>query len=254
MREYEKEELYGAVKDMLSREKFEGKIAEEIENYGGLIDEDAAAMVVVDKLRSDFFSVARISELKPSDEVTLYARVEFIGNVRNFDGGRVVNVVVSDGTGSCMLVLWDNDVDLVKSGKIKEGSMVKIINGYVKDGYYGMEINMGRWGLVKTGVKEKDIGTERRVEKLNGAKKGIVNVEIRIKEIHPTRIFFTENGERFAASIIAEDESGERKITLWDEMARLIQKFKEGDRIMIERAYVKNGEMQAGDISSIKPI
>jgi len=254
MREYEKEELYEAVKDMLSREEFEGKIAEEIENYGGLIDEDTAAMVVVDKLRSDFFSVARISELKPSDEVTLYARVEFIGNVRNFDGGRVVNVVVSDGTGSCMLVLWDNDVDLVKSGKIKEGSMVKIINGYVKEGYYGMEINMGRWGLVKTEIDGVDIGTERRVEKLNGAKKGIVNVEIRIKEIHPTRIFFTENGERFAASIIAEDESGERKITLWDEMARLIQKFKEGDRIMIERTYVKNGEMHAGDISSIKPI
>lgn len=254
MRDYGKDELYDAVKDLMGRDEFEERIAREIENYGGLIDEEAAAMVVVDKLRSDFFVVARISELKPSDEVTLYARVEFIGNIRNFDGGRVVNVAISDSTGSCMLVLWDNDVELVKDGKIKEGNVIKIINGYVKEGYYGMEINVGRWGLVKTDEGGADICGGRRVEKLNGAEKGIVNVEVRIREIHPTRIFFTESGERFAASIIAEDDSGERKIVLWDEMARIIQKFKEGDMIRIDRAYVKNGEMQAGDISSINPV
>ena len=117
-----------------------------------------------------------------------------------------------------------------------------------------MEINVGRWGLVKTDEGGADICGGRRVEKLNGAEKGIVNVEVRIREIHPTRIFFTDSGERFAASIIAEDDSGERKIVLWDEMARIIQKFKEGDIIRIDRAYVKNGEMQAGDISSINPV
>lgn len=254
MREYGKEELYVAVKDIIDRDEFEERIAGEIENYGGLIDDNTAAMVVVDKLRSDFFNVARISEIKPSDEVTLYARVDFLGKIRSFDGGKVVNTVISDNTGSCILVLWDNDVELVKNGKIEEGKVIKIINGYAKEGYYGTEVNIGRWGLVKTeteGIPE--IGKEKKIEKLNDAKKGIVNIEARIKEIHSTRIFFTENGERFAASILAEDESGERKVVLWDEMARLIQKFREGDMIRIDRAYVKNGEIHAGDISTISP-
>jgi len=76
MQEKGKEELYDAVKDMLSREDFEEKLKKEIERYGGLIDEDAAAMIVVDKLRRDFFNTAKISELEEPQEVTLYGRVE----------------------------------------------------------------------------------------------------------------------------------------------------------------------------------
>ena len=254
MQKYEKAELYEAVKDLLSNEEFEKRVAEEIEEYGGLIDENAAAMVVVDKLRSDFFSIARISELEPSDEATLYARVEFLGKVRSFEGGRVADMVISDGTGSCMLVLWDSDTKLIEDGKIKKGQMIKIINGYVKNGYYGTEVNIGKWGLVETELKNPlDVGEKAKPVKLMDVKKGISNIEVKIKKIHPTRIFFTERGERFAASIIAEDESGERKIILWDEMARELQKFKEGDTVKIERVYVKNGELHAGDISAITP-
>jgi len=253
MHRYGKEELYEAVKDMLGREEFEEKMSKEIEEYGELIDEDTAAIIVVDKLKSDFFNATKISELEDSTDVTLYARVELLGKTRKFDKGRVVNVVISDGTHSCMLVLWDKDVGLVESRKIREGQVIKIINGYVKDGYYGMEINIGKWGLVETepgnapGIKK-----EIKPAKLSEIKKGIANIEVRIKKIHPTRIFFTENGERFAASILAEDESGERRMILWDEMARSLQKFKEGDTIRIDRAYVKNGEMHAGEISSIE--
>ncbi len=253
MQRYGKEELYNAVKDMLGREEFEEKMSREIEEYGELIDEDTAAMIVVDKLKSDFFNATKISELEDSTEVTLYARVELLGKTRKFDKGQVVNVVISDGTGSCMLVLWDKDVGLVESRKIREGKVIKIINGYVKNGYYGMEINIGKWGLVETEPgNAPDIKKEIKPAKLREIKKGIANIEARIKKIHPTRIFFTENGERFAASILAEDESGERRIILWDEMARALQKFKEGDTIRIDRAYVKNGEMHAGEISSIE--
>jgi len=250
MQEQGKDELYDAVKDMLSRDDFDEKVRKEIENYGGLIDEDAAAMIVVDKLRRDFFNTVKISELEEPKEVTLYARVEFLGEVKKFDGGRVANVVISDETGMCILVLWDNHAGLVEGGKIAEGMTIKVINGYTKEGYYGIEVNVGRWGLVK--VDEGRMKGHNTITKLMEANKGIVNIEARIKKIRPTKIFFTEKGERFAASILAEDESGERIVVLWDEMARMLQNFREGDTVIIKRAYVKNGEIHAGEISSIK--
>ena len=83
-------------------------------------------------------------------------------------------------------------------------------------------------------------------------KSGIVNIKAEIKRIHPTKVFFTEKGERFAAYILAKDESGERIIVLWDEMAKAIQQFREGDTVRIKRAYAKKGEIHAGEISSIE--
>ncbi|MEA2053717.1 MAG: OB-fold nucleic acid binding domain-containing protein [Candidatus Thermoplasmatota archaeon] len=254
MQNYRKEELYEAVKDLLGKEEFEERLEEERKKYGELIDEGAAAMIVVDKLKKNFFNVVKIADLEPSIEVTLYARVEFLGDTREFDGGRVANMVVSDDTGSCILVLWDNDVRLIEDEKIEKGRIIKIINGYVKEGYYGIEINVGRWGLVEIEPKDvPDMDSKIKIKKLKEIRKGIVGIEAKIKKIYPTKIFFTENGERFAATIIAEDKSGERKIILWDEMARMLQQFEEGDTIKICRAYVKNGEIHAGDISSIPP-
>jgi len=250
MQDWDKDELYEVVKDMLSREEFEEKVKEAAAEYGGLIDEVAAAMVVVDNLRSDFFNVVKISDLEELKEITLYARIEFLGEVKKFDGGRVANIVISDETGMCMLVLWDNNAGLVEDGRIVEGMTVKVINGYVKKGYYGIEVNVGRWGIVEIDAGEVK-GYEKNV-KLLDAREGIVNIRVRIKKIYPTRIFFTEKGERFAASILAEDESGERNILIWDEMAKLLQDFEEGDIIEIKRAYAKNGELHAGWMSAIK--
>jgi len=252
MQDWDKDGLYEAVKDMLSREEFENKVKEAAAEYGELIDEAAAAMVVVDKLRGDFFNVVKISDLEESKEVTLYARVEFLGEVKKFDGGKVANIVISDETGMCMLVLWDNNAGLAEDGRIVEGMTIKVINGYVKKGYYGIEVNVGRWGIVE--IDAGDIkGYEKNV-KLVDAREGIVNIRARIKKIYPTKIFFTEKGERFAASILAEDESGERLIIIWDEMAKVLQGFGEGDSIEIKRAYAKNGELHAGAISFIKKL
>lgn len=193
MQDWDKDELYEVVKDMLSREGFEEKVKEASEEYGGLIDETAAAMVVVDKLRGDFFNVAKISDLEESKEVTLYARVEFLGEVKKFDGGRVANIVISDETGMCMLVLWDNNAGLVEDGRIVEGMTIKVINGYVKKGYYGIEVNVGRWGIVE--IDEGKLrGYEKNV-KLVDAREGIVNIRARIKNLSNQDILYRERRE-----------------------------------------------------------
>ena len=154
MRVYEvveqtKEMLYEMVKDILDRKKFEELVKKEREEYANLIDDVAAAFLVVDKLGKNFFATKKIEEIEVSKEGTLYAKIEKIGKVKEIGRGKVVNIIIADDTGSCMLVLWNGDTELVTNKKLREGCTVKIINGYVKEGYYGLEINIGRWGAIE---------------------------------------------------------------------------------------------------------
>jgi replication factor A1 len=78
--------------------------------------------------------------------------VKELGKIREFnkkDGskGTVANITVSDETGTCRFTLWNKDVEVLTSNKIKVGSNIKIINGYVKTSNFGTEISTGRWGM-----------------------------------------------------------------------------------------------------------
>lgn len=245
------EDIYSKVKDMLSRDTFMKLIEKEKETYGYLIDDVTAALLVVDKFGRNFFTTKKIEEIEVSTEVTLYVKIDKIGEVKETKKGKVVDIVISDDTGSCILVLWDANTELVNHKKLYEGCVVKIINGYVKEGYYGLEINVGKWGAIEIESKVMNIKVNKW-RKLNEVKKGIANIEGKILQINPTKIFFTENGERFLTKIIMEDESGEREIMVWDEMVKEIQGLL-GRKIKILNVYVKNGTMHAGRISKIVP-
>ena len=74
-----------------------------------------------------------ISDLRPSRVATVEATVTKLEPVREVEqrlGGttRVRNVVLNDGTGEIVLVLWGKDVELVA-----EGEKVRVVGGWVKD-------------------------------------------------------------------------------------------------------------------------
>ncbi len=251
---YTKNELYRAVSDVLDREEYDRQIRQEIEDYGGLIDEDAAALIVVDKHCRNLLPLTPISALAPDIDATLYALVEHIGDVREFSGGRVVNSIISDETGRCVLVLWDADVDLVAAGKISEGEIIKVINGYVKEGFHGIEVNIGKWGLIEINPSDApDIEPSEEPTRLQDVDQGIVDIRATLKDISPTQVFFTSSGETFSARATLADDTGERTLVAWNQRAKRLQQFSEGDMLHGIRLYVKNGELHAGDISSLEP-
>lgn len=147
-----KSELYELVNDVMNKEKFEEEIKKRFQDYEGLLNEEAIAYLIVDELGKSVMESLSISELKDGDSVSLVVKVEDVGEPREFkrkDGskGQVVNLAITDGTGRCRLTLWDKDVDTIKNRKIKKDSRIRIVNGYVKVTDFGMEINIGRWGL-----------------------------------------------------------------------------------------------------------
>ncbi|UCG68014.1 MAG: DNA-binding protein [Thermoplasmata archaeon] len=147
-----KSELYELVKDLMNQDDFEKEIEKRFHEYEGLLNEDAIAYLIVDEKGKNVMDMATISELKDGDSVSLEVHVEDIKEPREFKRkngslGQVANLIVADETAMCRLTLWDKDVETVKDGTIKKDSKIRIVNGYVKVSSFGMEINIGKWGL-----------------------------------------------------------------------------------------------------------
>ncbi len=142
---------YDKVKDLLAPEAFDAQVDAAIAEWGGLLDRDAASMVVVERLGRSVTAFARIADLEEGMEASLRARVVGMSPVREFtrqDGtkGRVVNIELRDDSGFCRFPLWDEDVALVERGKIAAGSTVRALDCYVKRTNFGLEVTKGKFG------------------------------------------------------------------------------------------------------------
>jgi replication factor A1 len=237
-----KEQLYQEIKDIKTKDEFENEIEKIQKEYDGLLDDDTTALLIVDELGRNKQNISKIKELEPRRECTVFGKVTKINQSRNFNRkngstGRVVNLDLTDETGTCGLALWDKDVELVKNKTIKEGTNVKIINGYIKDGFNGIEINVGRWGLI---VIEPEVMPDSYKEKPSEKKV----IKGKLVEIEPTRAFFKDDGKfGFVTNIKLETQEDIKQITVWGEKVKEIQKLKKGDSVEIKDIDIreKNG-------------
>jgi ssDNA-binding replication factor A large subunit len=145
--------FYEKVKDLMEAEAFEGEVEAVIQEWGTLLDRDAAAMIVVERHGRSVASFARIANLEEGMEANLRASVTGITPVRSFtrqDGtpGRVVNLELRDDSGFCRFVLWDEDVGLIERGKVVVGSTVRALDCYVKRTNFGLDVGRGKFGTL----------------------------------------------------------------------------------------------------------
>ena len=120
------EDSFERVKDLVTREEFREKISREIDKFGGLLTEEVAALLVVEQLGRYEVAYDRISDIRPDQPVRVRGEVVRISPVKEFQRrddtvGSVANVTVSDGSGECRLVLWDDDTTFISKGALKVG-------------------------------------------------------------------------------------------------------------------------------------
>lgn len=226
-----KDQLYETIKDIQTKDEFEKEIAKRKKDYGDLIDEDAIALLIVDGLGRNKQNISNIADLESGLETTVFGKITNISKTRNFtrkngSSGTVANLDITDDTGTCRLVLWNRDVELVTNKTIQQGTNVKIINGYTKDGFNGIEINTGRWSLIE--IEPEDMPTINNKQSTNNSVKGTLIF------IEPTNAFFRDNGEiGFVTNIKIKDKDTIKQITVWDKKVKEIQQFKKGASIEI---------------------
>ncbi len=144
---------YDKVKDRVSPEAFDARLNAAIAEWGNLLDRDAAAMLVVERLGGSVASFQKIKDLEEGMEANVRATVVGLSPIRTFtrqDGtaGRVVNLDLKDESGYCRFPLWDEDVALVEKGRISAGKTVRAIDCFVKRTNFGLEVTRGKFGTL----------------------------------------------------------------------------------------------------------
>jgi len=201
------------------------EIRKKIDEYDGLIDEEAARMLIFGA------NLPKIAEAEGN--TGLYAKVLSVGKIRKVGKSRVKNAVIGDESGCCLLALWDEKAKV----EIKEGNVIKIIDGWVRYGYYGKEINVGKRGTIRK--VDKDVST--------GDCSNFFNFSGILMKKYPTQVYFNGDAEMFSAKIVVDD----KEIILLDERIKDVIGLPIGTKVGIKWAYSEKGKLYLNDFGRI---
>ena len=156
----------------LEKEEIERRIEAKRAKLSGLISKEGAAQVIAAELGISFDNEKlKIEELLPGmRKVNVIGKVINLSPVRTFttkkgDAGKVANVFLADDTSNIKVVLWDtNHISLIEKEEIKEGSVVEILNGGMRDG----ELHLGSFSEIKLSKETfENVKTEKIVKEKN---------------------------------------------------------------------------------------
>jgi len=241
-----KTELLELIADIKPKKEFEKEINKLYTLYQGLVDKDTIAYLLVDKLGRNTQSFTKITHLVPNGEYTVVGVVRSISDSKTFQRkngspGKVRNLEITDETGTCGLVLWNGDIDMIKNKEIRQGTKIKIINGYTKSGYTGgMEIHLGRWGALEVQLAD-DSAQSQPSQNLSDEISGVLVLK------EPTKAFFRDNGEfGFVTTITMQEQNVKKELILWDHNVKDIQTCRIGDKLTLKNVTKKwcNGKTE----------
>jgi len=145
----DKDELYERIKDIMTRERFEYEISERRKKYGDLLDDDAIAYMIVDEYGRNPGNWVKVKDLIDGVNVSLIVTITNIEETKirkNDRDLRLRKIKVEDETGECILTLWNEELDNYKDLKI--GEKIKIINCFVRSNNFGIQLSLGKWGVI----------------------------------------------------------------------------------------------------------
>ncbi len=251
----------------------EEEVLEEIEeiqdDLSGFITEEGAANIVA---KNHNVSVEReepeVRKLLIEDVSEGMSNIDIVGRVSRVfepteferkDGskGKVANLVLMDKTGEIRTVLWGKMTKLVSEGELQKGTPVRFERVYVKKGQDGSkELHLNPRGEVE--IEPAD----ERVEDLPP----ISDEPVKISDLDPSAEFVDIVGRVIAVSEPREfersdkskgkvatlriiDETGQCRVSLWDDKAEKTKDIEQGDAILFENATVREGLQDTIELS-----
>ena len=145
----------------LKREEVLEMIEKKKRVAGDFLEDETAARIVASELGVKSEKKRLVLEIQIQNLVSGLNDVTVAGKVvalyppkiftrRDWSEGKLASLLVSDESGTLRVVLWDDKVDLVESGKIKQEQTIRIWHGYVREGWGGnLELHIGKRGSVE---------------------------------------------------------------------------------------------------------
>ena len=151
----------------LKREEVLERIKEKKRGAGDFLTDETAARIVASELGVESVQKPLRLEIQFQDLISGLNDVTVAGQVvavyppktftrRDWTEGKLASLLVSDKSGTLRVVLWDDKVELVESGKIQREQTIRISHGYVREGLDGKpELHLGQRGSIKV-LKEPE--------------------------------------------------------------------------------------------------
>ena len=167
-----------------------------------------------------------------------------VGPVRTFskrDGsvGKVSNITIGDETGKVRVTLWDDLAE--KAVDFVAGDVVDITNGYTRERYGRLEVNVGSRGSLLKGARSIEF-----VEQIIpiGEVKADVPCTVKgvIENVGSLREFTRNNGSAGQVrNIVLKDDTGEIRVALWGDKALAITEEDAHSNVILRDGTPKNG-------------
>lgn len=244
---------YDLVADRYDRDAFEAEVETVRDDFHGLLDDRAAAMLVA--AREGRLEAEPDDAILPGREVTFDATVETVHELRTFqrDGGqgKVLNVDVDRDGETVRLVFWDDDAERYRD--LRSGEQVRIEEGFVKEGRYGIEVHLGDRGrLVREGRTPMPEGSERGPA-ATGERAPTRDLVGTLEDRDPTRTFRRDGGDLgFVTEVVLDTGEEERTVTLWDDAVRRIQEIPIGRPVALRDLAERDGELHSTDGTEVE--
>ena len=203
------------------------------------------------------------------NDVDIIGKIATIYDVKTFtrkDGGegQVQNIVIADKTSNIRVTFWGEDNEQI--AKAKEGDIIRILHGYVKEGFQGgVEYQFGRSSKVELnpkGSKLKQLDLSKITENASSSsgtvgsseplgKTNISDLSVEMKDVdvegkvvtaYDVKTFTRKDGaEGQLRNVVIADQSSKIRVTFWGEDVEKVADVQEGDVIRILHGYVKEG-------------
>lgn len=243
----------------MSEAELEQRIEKEREAFGGLLDDEALHLLILDEMGLNEGAYVTIGDLKGRPDATVRVSVDRIDPPREFERegrppGRVVKCQVSDATGTARMVLWDKDVDKVEDGTLRPGARLTLVNARVKETSFGVELHVGPWtvldveGALDPATRKllQDVAVQGETPGAQAAGSGAAQVTLpgtlsgTLAWLSPTRTYRkSEGGVGFACDADVDTPRGRVRLVAWDEMVKAVRALPLGAPIVAENVVQK---------------
>ena len=243
----------------ISREEILERLEKEKRKTGGLIVDEIlmrmiAAELGVEISRETSMPTLLIGDLIPSlSDVTVIGRVVAVFPLKTFKAdksGKVASLLIADKNDVLRVVLWNDKTNLIESGKVKVGQIIRFFHGYTRENRSGrVELHIGDRGKIEinpSDAEAKDYPTIRKFttkigEITQAYKNRKVNITGTVKELFPVSTFKRRDSSSGKVTrFMLADETGEISVVVWNEKVNELEKvLKKGVKLQVVNAKVK---------------
>lgn len=252
----------------ISREQILERLDREKTKTGSFISDDVLLRMIAAEFGVEVSKEARtptlsIRDLIPSlNDVTVVGRVVAVFPSKTFKAnksGKVASLLIVDENSILRIVLWNDKTEVMESGKVKVGHIIRFSHGYTKEDYSGrVELHVRKRSEIEINPKDveaKDYPTiSKFVTKIGeitqSHKNKRANITGTVKKLFPISTFTRRDStsgkvERFMFA----DETGEIPVVVWNEKVdELEETLRKSVKLQLVNAKVKKTISKALEI------